>query len=632
MKSRYLANKTLEHIFTSSPYEKPWVHIWMALLEEPPDHNGENWVELEGGGYNRVGIRPYMGSASYHLSKDRYFYNTYGIAYPRATEDWKPIKGLALFEKSEGGDLLWSTSFGHDPFIVPEDHVFGWAIGQLVFWYPSFPEKVSSWKNRKRFPTFQDRIFEGERILKNNTNTVYSYSKDFGDYFREDLWNLYKPELIQDMSVGLYYDSLNSDNQHIEVEGNWELYDDGVDLTKQWLRLNGTSSSTEYIKVLFDKPSESYFLQGYIHVPSGSGTGHLKAGLEIEDGHRKFVYTLRADVDSRLAHAENNSSLQGAFLYNTSLTNEKWVEIHITKNLAYPSRYTSSIYIDQEFYLSQYLDQTHTLASTIETAITVGSLVEDGTADIRLRELSFGWLKPKTPSFTGIVTKMVGSDLKALYPLSDDRGTELSDASGRGNHGSFDSGIVFQDKLAPTLYYKSAFFPSELIKAHYTKTADLDLAHQEGGTIFAWIKMGNPDIDGEHIIWGNTESETDVGVSFSFDNRSSLGLNRRRLRLRVTNGVGDSVNAYSDDSAITDSDIHFVAVTYGLGQDPSFYVDGGPYGTDLNLEVYPLGTATHNFQTRFEGGSHLQYLSYVHRIMSQSEIQALYRKGRGLGE
>ena len=136
-------------------------------------------------------------------------------------------------------------------------------------------------------------------------------------------------------------------------------------------------------------------------------------------------------------------------------------------------------------------------------------------------------------------------------------------------------------------------FPNDATKYFTTGTAgDYSFIQNTGVfAISAWIKLNNHAANALQAIVSNTDTGSEKGSWFVWENRGGVGT--KQLRMVVDKGVAGTpvVDAFSNTNAITDNNWHHVAAA-GDGSVVRFYVDGIAAGVSGSMGSFSSGNST----------------------------------------
>lgn len=107
----FIGGKILNHIFSGIEYPPPQ-QLWAAIFTA----NGE----VVGGGYARINV-----TGKFSLADDNdIVLNNAQLEWPLPTVGWGNIEGMALYDASEGGNLIMTMPFDRVYSVPPGSSVF----------------------------------------------------------------------------------------------------------------------------------------------------------------------------------------------------------------------------------------------------------------------------------------------------------------------------------------------------------------------------------------------------------------------------------------------------------------------------------------------------------------------------
>lgn len=371
---------------------------WEWDLTDIPSDVTYGAYEVDALDYARIPLRASLGALT-----DGFISNTSLIEFEPVEPNWGVVKAFGVYDSSEGGNLL--TYKRIKPTAEDFTRLF-WDIGRLTFTYTKRSDTILDWDDRPK-----SGVPDGYEIQYEPTGALYKYSSNVKDYVRAEYYDIFQYDLQAELS-GNYLPLDEPDYPWDEAQGVspytniWSVFNDGSD---NWVRMNTTTVNQSEISIvtkILPNESHSYFVQGWVYVPSAVGSFDRRSEINAlgyspdTPVNRRIAYTLTGATSphqNRIAHlkwsAPTTATAGGNYFYLSPQTNSApvWLEIYGIRGLEDTSKFKSLIYVNHNVEPMNYYDESMTnLSATSEPKVVeVGDNTTFGSSDTRYRDFKF---------------------------------------------------------------------------------------------------------------------------------------------------------------------------------------------------------------------------------------------------
>lgn len=180
------------------------------------------------------------------------------------------------------------------------------------------------------------------------------------------------------------------------------------------------------------------------------------------------------------------------------------------------------------------------------------------------------------------VNDQPSDDLIAFWPMDEESGSVITDASGNNLHGTATGATIIDGKVNKA----RAFFGNEYIEVPDNDLLDLD----DEITIMMWVKLNTSDAEGILI---SKRLYDDIDCKINYDIKYGFGGGHNFITFQFGTGCTTGNNYLLQDVALlNDGDWHHIAISMQFGNPPSalWMIDGQEYpGTWSRWDGTPGG-------------------------------------------
>lgn len=137
--TNYLENKIQDQLWRGQAFTFP-ATLYFGLMTTVATEAGGG-VEVTGGSYARVGVVASLvnfsgtqgaGTTAVSSGTGGQISNNAAITFPTPTANWGTINGMAVFDASSGGNMLWQAALTTPKTVNNGDPAPAWNAGQFT--------------------------------------------------------------------------------------------------------------------------------------------------------------------------------------------------------------------------------------------------------------------------------------------------------------------------------------------------------------------------------------------------------------------------------------------------------------------------------------------------------------------